>query len=147
MNSQEMSRLAKVLYYKVKGKANGANEEKVYSDKPSKKYFVGSLCPSLPELLQNKILTRVLPNSVGSEFLVKKNQLNKAKLKIQPSFCVYYKVKPALDEQRKHMMHVNNWKGNWQEFLDHHRSNGTNPSCRILSVFKKKYVEIETLNF
>jgi len=102
MSSDKMIRqkFIEILYKKLRNRVTGENQNVCYDEKPSNKYFVGTLClKQKEETTSGKKKTVVNPFNVGAEFLISKRDLKKTIIKILPKGCVYHKVFPTFKEQ------------------------------------------------
>jgi hypothetical protein len=87
------------VYGKIKENMTGSNTNKVLNDKPQMKFFVGTLCSQSPSKNLANIKTKVAPVRMGIEFLLRKSELKKATLTIQPSASIFYRINPSYEEQ------------------------------------------------
>lgn len=79
-------------------KVTGINERRVVGRSPEDKFFVGKLSPKNSE--SNEFSSKIYINQIGVEFLIKKEDISKAKIKISPRGEFYFRVNPTLVEQR-----------------------------------------------
>ncbi len=97
------------IHGKIKEKITGSCEERVYNDKPQLQFFAGTLCSQSPSKNLVNIRTKVAPVRMGVEFILKKNEVEKASLMIQPKASVFYRVNPTYKEQLKATMKEKKW--------------------------------------
>ncbi|MEW6082269.1 MAG: helicase C-terminal domain-containing protein [Bacillota bacterium] len=113
----EEPRLAEYLVKRVCGRAAGTFEAECTHSAPRDKYFIGSLrpCPPDPERepgaavyragFPDELLTKLAPMAIGAEFRVKPEGSDFLS-RIRLEWSCYYRVFPALDEQREHQRHA-----------------------------------------
>ncbi|RMF93079.1 MAG: hypothetical protein D6734_10880 [Candidatus Schekmanbacteria bacterium] len=92
-------KFVKHVYKKLKERLSGSGCDRVYGDKPQIKFFVGSLCSQDPKSSLGSIRTKVAPVRMGVEFLLNKDDVANATLKIKPKASVFFKVIPDYEEQ------------------------------------------------
>ena len=93
-------RFVEALYDRVRRRITGEGEDLCFDEKPSERYFVGTLClKESPSTTSQKKKTVVNPFNVGIQFLLNKEDLGTASVKVSPRGCVYYRVFPTFEQQ------------------------------------------------
>lgn len=86
---------------KLLGRAPDFNP--VVGTKPGRRIFVGNLCP-IPPITFEEYRSMIAPSGMKIEFLAKPKDIKNFKLKIVPSFDLYYKIHPTLKQQIDYVM-------------------------------------------
>jgi hypothetical protein len=94
-------RFASALLNKIRVRADGSGEDRVFDDKPSKKLFIGNLSPQKSLSAVSSIYSKTAPSSAGFEVLINKSDIEHAVLSIKVSAAFYYKVYPTRGEQHE----------------------------------------------
>lgn len=143
-------RIVKDIFLKdIYERASGKKFEKVYDEKPNKKFFIGNLSPQRDIGVLSKVITKVAPSNLGLEVLIKKQDIEKAKISITPRGAFYYRVFPTLKEQLEFYKSVKEQKflpplGTEDEKFRGETRERTASKHRLREVYKKiKFKEIE----
>lgn len=85
----------------VLDRATGRKEDETIFYKPSERIFIGNLSPENESALEDRVKTRLSPNSIGLEFQLPRNVEFDAKIVLRPSGAFYYRVYPSYEQQLK----------------------------------------------
>jgi len=93
-------RFVEALYDRVRRRITGEGEDLCFDEKPSERYFAGTLClKESPSTISQKKKTVVSPFNIGLQFLLNKEDLAGASIKVSPRGSVYYRIFPTLEQQ------------------------------------------------
>ena len=95
--------LAKEILQGFKGKITGDNADVIVGENPENHYFVGKLLP-VNDSQTSSWGSDVFIESIGSDFYVAKDEIEKAQLTIHPKGDFYYRAYPTLEQQRNAML-------------------------------------------
>mgnify|MGYP001058188557 CR=1 FL=1 len=109
---------------------SGKDSPVVCETKPSKKFFMGTLSPIPTKEELITFANKVLPPTIGLEFLVKTDYSKDAKISITPSGSFYYRAFPGYEGQL--------------EFSKKATSEGAK-SAPLREEFKKAEIEVEPI--
>lgn len=92
-------RFARTVLETIRRKVDGSFSDRILDEKPSRKLFIGNLSPKRPLPIVSAIYSKTAPSSAGLEVLIKKQDLEAAKIQIRISGAFYYKIFPERGEQ------------------------------------------------
>lgn len=91
----------KHIFSEISDRATGTCFDRIYDEKPCRKFFVGNLSTQKDLDKLSRVITKTSPFVIGIEVLIRKSDLQTAKIRITPKGAFYYRVFPTLNEQKQ----------------------------------------------